>query len=447
MERLQLSNGGLYKVIPLLPEFLAERLRIPQDQIKSWSAFLLEVYGASALIMSWVAGYFSDASASRQAPFIFGLVAMLSATLLFFLATNPYLIVLARICQGASQALVWVSGIAFLVSQVSESALGPAMGFITMCGTLGDLIGPLLGGPLYDKFGHWAVFGVVEALVGIDIFLRFLVKDKNREKKVVDEGEEPCEINESDPLIQNEQRQSGGTNGNDEMNSTSLSGTLMWKSTLRKLALEAIGSMIVTTIAVTIRCGLEATIPLFVIRRFEWSTSAAGGVIFSLLLPTTLGPLIGRYATANKPHLWSNGALFGGAILLFSLSNLTGKSNLTQTLFVVNLFLIGLCINIVTNIHGAAISVAAQKIDELRKKVDEVDKDGETLKTWGWKFVTMGMILSGLSTAWSLGMVLGPVCAHIVEYTRSEGWMMLCWFWGILNVLCVAIGVGTGFVL
>ncbi|KAF3903567.1 hypothetical protein AA313_de0202553 [Arthrobotrys entomopaga] len=364
---------------------------------------------------------------------------MLASTLLFFLATNPYLIILACTLQGASQALVWVCGIAFLVSQVGESALGPAMGFITMCGTMGDLAGPLLGGPLYGKYGHWAVFGVVEALVAMDIFLRLLIKDKKYSTKDI-ERDETGEINESDPLIQNKQISSSTLGRSVVADREPALLIREWKAQLRKLLWEAVSSMIATAISVTIRCGLEATVPLVVLRRFGWSTSAAGGVIFALILPTVLGPFIGRYATVRW---WNTIASFSCAILLFSLGNLTGKSTPIQILFVVHLFLLGLCITFLNNIHGAAVSIAAQRIDEKRKRLAEVDKDGEGLKTWGWKFATMSMILSGLSTAWSLGMVLGPVGEHIVDYIDNTGWMMLCWIWAALSLLCLTAGRET----
>lgn len=130
-------------------------------------------------VASGIAGYIADGSVSKSRPFLAGIGIMLIATLLFFLATDPYLIIFARALQGASEALVWVSGIAFLVSQVDEAKLGVCMGYTTLGATVGELIGPLLGGYLYEKLGHWSVFGVVEVVIAADIVLRLVVKEKD----------------------------------------------------------------------------------------------------------------------------------------------------------------------------------------------------------------------------------------------------------------------------
>jgi hypothetical protein len=48
---------------------------------------------------------------------------------------------------------------------------------LTLDVAVGEIVGPVVGGPIYDYFGHWAVFGVVETLLLIDILLRVLAKD------------------------------------------------------------------------------------------------------------------------------------------------------------------------------------------------------------------------------------------------------------------------------
>lgn len=84
---------------------------------------------------------------------------MLTATLVFFLGTTPALIIVSRAIQGASTTLVCVSGLAFLASQVGEGDLGEYVGWTTVGNAVGEFVGPLLGGPVYEHAGHWAVFG------------------------------------------------------------------------------------------------------------------------------------------------------------------------------------------------------------------------------------------------------------------------------------------------
>lgn len=97
---------------------------------------------------------------------------------MFFLGKTPELIVVSRAIQGASTTFVWVSGLAFLVSQVGEGDLGEYVGWTTVGVAVGEVVGPLLGGPVYDSLGHWAVFGMTEAILVVDILLRLFVKEK-----------------------------------------------------------------------------------------------------------------------------------------------------------------------------------------------------------------------------------------------------------------------------
>lgn len=195
---------------------------------------------------------------------------MLIATLLFFLSVDPYLIIFARALQGASEALVWVSGIAFLVSQVDEANLGVCMGYTTLGATIGELIGPLLGGYLYEKLGHWAVFGVVEVVIAFDIVLRLLVKEKEPESQQQTLVDAIKGVSDTDALLGNSVAVSHGTldniastdleHGGDDDRSA-LSGTTECDddvSALRTLGWNWLSSVIGAAIACVVRSALEA---------------------------------------------------------------------------------------------------------------------------------------------------------------------------------------------
>lgn len=187
---------------------------------------------------------------------------MLVSTLMFFLSTTPELVILARAIQGASTALVWVSGIALVVSRVSKSSLGLCMGYVNIGATFGELLGPLLGGPLYEKMGHWAVFGVVEALIAADIGLRLLITDdagKQKGKDVEEQG------SETDALLGNQQREvpkrdSGSQRQIEPEDGTDTAiadATLPESESFTAIACKWITSVLATTMAASVRCALE----------------------------------------------------------------------------------------------------------------------------------------------------------------------------------------------
>lgn len=209
-----------------------------------------------------VAGHITDRSSSKSRPFILGIAAMLVSTLMFFLGTTPELVILARAIQGASTALVWVSGIALVVSRVSKSTLGLCIGYVNIGATLGELLGPLLGGPLYEKMGHWAVFGVVEALIAADIGLRLLITDDAGEQKGPDVEEQGSE---TDALLGNAQleiskRDTGAQRHVEPVDGTNTAiseGTLPESETFTIIACRWITSVLATTMAASVRCALE----------------------------------------------------------------------------------------------------------------------------------------------------------------------------------------------
>lgn len=413
-----------------------------------------------------IAGYIADGSVSKSRPFLAGIGIMLIATLLFFLATDPYLIIFARALQGASEALVWVSGIAFLVSQVDEANLGVCMGYTTLGATIGELIGPLLGGYLYEKLGHWSVFGVVEIVIAADIVLRLLVKEKD----VTTQQHTPEDVvkgdSETEPLLKAAAAVSHGTisrplstdverGEGDDRTAFAKTGNCEDEydavSELRSLGWNWLSSVIGAAVACIVRSALEAvslpsnclvqyytntspqTIPIYVLRHFGWTSSAGGGVMFALLLPMVGGPLVGKYTTLHGPRWFSSLASLACGVFMVTLGCLTGDDPTTQVLFVINIGLIGLCISLGTTTQTTAISAAAQRIEALRKRIQS---SGVEL-SWQLRMLTPGMMLSGLSTAWALGLFLGPACGSIFHFNTNQEWLHLCCF---LGIICVVTG-------
>ncbi|KAL7782672.1 major facilitator superfamily domain-containing protein [Trichoderma ceciliae] len=400
------------------------------------------------LITNWIAGYIADGSVSKSRPFLVGIGVMLIATLIFFLSTDPYLIIFARALQGASEALVWVSGIAFLVSQVDEANLGVCMGYTTLGATIGELIGPLLGGYLYEKLGHWAVFSVVEVVIAADIVLRLLVKEKDASSQQQTLVGAVKGVSESDALLEDSVTVSQGTIDNtlstdlehgEEDGRSTLSGTTDCgddfddASALRTLGWNWLSSVIGAAIACVVRSALEATIPIYVLRHFGWTSSAGGGVMFALLLPMVGGPWVGKYTTLHGPRWFSTIASLACGVFMITLGFLTGDDTTTQILFVINVGFIGLWISIGTTTQTTAISAAALRAESLKTRI----RASGVEPSWGLRMLTPGMMLSGLSTAWALGLFLGPACGSIFHFSTNQEWMRLCCF---LGMICLVTG-------
>jgi MFS family permease len=76
------------------------------------------------------------------------LIAVAGATIMFWLAKSPTMMVVARIMQGVAEAAVWTVGNALVVDSMKKDQLGTAMGYVSMAMNIGTMAGPALGGIL-----------------------------------------------------------------------------------------------------------------------------------------------------------------------------------------------------------------------------------------------------------------------------------------------------------
>jgi MFS family permease len=93
------------------------------------------------------------------------------------------LLIVARILQGFSAAVVWIVGLALLPDSFSNDEIGHAIGYVFLGMSLGILLGPVLGGMVFDKLGYNAVFIMIYCLILVDIALRIITIEKKVAKK------------------------------------------------------------------------------------------------------------------------------------------------------------------------------------------------------------------------------------------------------------------------
>jgi MFS family permease len=125
-----------------------------------------------------VLGWFADRSKSRQLPLLLGLIALGGATVLLCLGSTITLLVVGRLLQGISAAVVWTVGLALLVDTVGQDGIGQAMGYVTLSMSFAVLTAPLLGGVVYEKKGYYSVFAMAFGLIALDIILRLMLVEK-----------------------------------------------------------------------------------------------------------------------------------------------------------------------------------------------------------------------------------------------------------------------------
>jgi DHA1 family solute carrier family 18 vesicular amine transporter 1/2 len=144
--------------VPVLPA-LSRQLGASATTI----GFLFASFGITVLAVSMPAGALSD-RIGRRGPLLAGAIALAAATILFAFAHTLPLLFLARLVQGAADAVTWVVGFALIADLYSSDERGRVMGLVMSGTTVGFMIGPSIGGLLYESAGPAVPYLFVAAL-------------------------------------------------------------------------------------------------------------------------------------------------------------------------------------------------------------------------------------------------------------------------------------------
>src|SRR5262245_120393 len=156
--------------IPVLPD-LSRKFGASPTMI----GVLFASFGVTLLTVSIPMGAVSD-RIGRKGPMVGGLVALAAATLLFAFATSLPWLFAARLVQGAADAMTWVVGFALLADSYGADERGRVSGIVMMGTSVAVMVGPTLGGWLYEIGGITMPFIAVAALAVVAMVL-FLIVD------------------------------------------------------------------------------------------------------------------------------------------------------------------------------------------------------------------------------------------------------------------------------
>jgi MFS transporter, DHA1 family, solute carrier family 18 (vesicular amine transporter), member 1/2 len=139
------------------------------------------IYGAYAvgvLIATPLFGYFGDRIGYRES-MIYGVALSAAALVLSGFAPSFPLLLLGRLFQGTAAAASWTAGLALIAEHHHEKRV-EMMGFALMGSTAGSLLGPIIGGSLYEAGGYALPFAVTGVLVAIDAGLCVFMLPRDR---------------------------------------------------------------------------------------------------------------------------------------------------------------------------------------------------------------------------------------------------------------------------
>src|SRR3954470_9788516 len=144
--------------VPVLPD-LGRRLGASPTII----GLLFGSFGATMLVASMPMGAISD-RVGRRTPMLAGLAALAASTLLFAYALTLPALFAARLVQGAADATTWVVGFALVAGLYAPEERGRVTGIILGVTSVAYMVGPSIGGWLYELGGIRLPFLVVTGM-------------------------------------------------------------------------------------------------------------------------------------------------------------------------------------------------------------------------------------------------------------------------------------------
>lgn len=421
-------------IVPVIPFSLTVRCGVEEKDVQHWVSVLLAVYGAALLASSPVCGWLADHSSSRRLPLLFGLLALGGATLLLCLGTSIVLLIIGRLLQGISAAIVWTVGLALLVDTAGQEEIGQVMGYVSISMSVAVLVAPLLGGVVYARGGYYPVYYMAFALIILDIVLRVALVEKKVAKKWIAEDESKVEETSTPPpsVSDSEKEKEANpktsespiplpiarlpsTNPPFSPKSSSLPPILTLLSSRRLLS-----TLYCTLVQSSLLTAWDAIIPLRVSHLFGWHSLGAGLIFLPLVLPSFLAPFIGAYADRHGPRLPTFlGFLLATPFLVLLL--LVSHPGIRQIVLMCALLgLLGFALTMVMTPLMAEITyeVAAQE----KAQPGKFGPKGAYAQAYGL-----------FNTAFAGGMLVGPLWGGFV--TGTAGWGTTCWSLGVWSVV------------
>lgn len=133
--------------VPVLPD-LSRRFGASPTTV----GLLFAAFGVMLLVTSIPMGAISD-RIGRRIPIVMGMLLLAVSSALFALAPSMPWLFAARLAQGAADAVAWVVGFAIVADLYRPDERGRAMGLVMSGSTFGFMVGPTIGGWLYQLGG------------------------------------------------------------------------------------------------------------------------------------------------------------------------------------------------------------------------------------------------------------------------------------------------------
>ncbi|KAI2759476.1 hypothetical protein DTO012A8_9673 [Penicillium roqueforti] len=386
-----------------MPTALVTRAGVGFEHREYWVSVLLMCEAGMSLFMCPIFGYLVDRARTRRLPFISALVILTGCMLILQLAHSIAAFVIARLLQGIAGALVVVAAFALIGDAVSQEHLGQTIGYLGSAIASGFLLGPFLGGVVYNSGGYNAVFWFAYPILALDMVMRLVLI----EKKVAAQwtGESNGNL-ESDLETATAQR-IPSVGSREPQVIQGRKGLVIFRMLRQRRVLISSWSLLAQGILLS---AFDATLSIFVETTFGWNSLGMGLIFLPMAVPAFFEPLFGGFTDKFGARFVAFGCFVLLSPTLICLRFVQAKSNEQIALLVSLLFLVGVFI------HACA---PAMYVETQRALTAMELKSPGILGSKG--AVAQGFGLQSMCQF--AGVFFGPLWGGFVEYRFGWGAM------------------------
>ncbi|CAG8070093.1 unnamed protein product [Penicillium salamii] len=326
-----------FTIVPVMPTALVTRAGIEYSHREYWVSVLLMSEAGTSLLFCPIFGYLVDRGRTRRLPFIGALLILTGCMIILQLSHSIAGFVTARLLQGVAGALVVVAAFALIGDAVPQERLGQTIGYLGSAIASGFLLGPFLGGVVYNSGGYNAVFWFSYPILALDMAMRLVLV----EKKVAAQWTESSDDLESD--LETEPRIAPvEPPGPQQQPQPRRRGIVMFRMLKRRRVFISSWALLVQGLLLS---AFDATLPIFVETKFGWNALGMGLIFLPMAVPAFFEPLFG-FITDRIGARWISFSCFVLLIpSLVCLRFVSQHSNEQIALLVCLLFLIGVFIH------------------------------------------------------------------------------------------------------
>ncbi|KAF9015431.1 MFS general substrate transporter [Cyathus striatus] len=274
-------------IIPVMPFHLEA---LGYNDVPSLAGWLLFAYSGGLVSSTIPIAWFSEKYQARRWPLVLGLSILIGSQVMLMEAPMFTVMCIARVFQGIGSSMVWVVGLALLCDSVPENLVGRQLGLAMTGLSIGMVIGPPIGGAIYNYFGYRGPFIFGLCITAVDLTGRLLViekKDSSQQNHSTENKENETIVCEATP---NNLESALAIGSSDPSHVSFISVIVLLAKSPR--AMVAVATILVYGVVFTT---LEPTLPLRLQEIWGLGPGKVGLIFFAAVIPTFISSPLSGY--------------------------------------------------------------------------------------------------------------------------------------------------------